>query len=469
MSTMHCQSAEDLAQIFFAKLTSIIQTQGLDCRQTGIAVAFSGGLDSTVLLALTSRYATQNQIPVFAYHVNHGLSSNALQWQQHCAQICEELNVQYRCELISVKNEGQGIEAVARQKRYQALGRMCELDQVSLLLVAHHLDDQAETMLMQLFRGTGLRGLSGMDECNFAPTLLGTKLTLLGRPLLSRSKLEIQNYALANRLVNVEDESNLDTGYTRNVVRLRLMPLIEELFPSFPTRLMRTSQHVRAAQHLLDEIAANDLVQCSQDNVLNLTQMNQLDSDRATHLFRYWLSRNLVQLPSTSKIAEIQAQLWTARDDARVQIRHGHFSICRYQHKIYLIDHQNVSAHQGELSFIWNGEESIYFPELKGILRFHPGENGVAVNTLRESTMVIRQRQAGERLRLGKNRPSRDLKSHFQTAKIPFWQREKLPYIYIEDQLFFVGLLGMDAAFIESRAEGSGDDDIKIELIWVPD
>jgi tRNA(Ile)-lysidine synthase len=465
---MHCQSAEDLEQKFFAKLNSIIQIQVLDCQRTGIAVAYSGGLDSTVLLALTSRYAKQNQTPVFAYHINHGLSPNALHWQQHCAQVCEQLDVRYRCELISVQNEGQGIEAIARQKRYQALGRMCELDQVALLLVAHHMDDQAETMLMQLFRGTGLRGLSGMDEYNFAPTLLGTKRTLLGRPLLCHSKSEMQNYAKVHQLLNVEDESNLATYYTRNALRHRLMPLIEELFPGFPTRLMRTSGHVRAAQNTLDELAANDLMNCGKDNVLSLTQLNQLSADRVTHLFRYWLTLNLVQLPSTSKIAEIQTQLWNARDDARVQIRHGNFSICRYQNKIYLIDHRDVCEHFCELSFSWNGEASRYFPELKGTLKFLPSAVGIAATRLSKIEMTIRQRQGGERLRLGHNRPSRDLKSHFQTAKIPFWQREKLPCIYVLDRLFFVGLLGMDAAFIEPKLD-SADDEVRIELIWIPD
>ncbi|MFA9274522.1 MAG: tRNA lysidine(34) synthetase TilS [Candidatus Aquirickettsiella gammari] len=470
MNMQHLQSAKELEKSFFAKLSSIIQLQDLRCQKTGIAVAYSGGLDSTVLLALTSLYAQQEQIPVFAYHVNHGLSANALTWQKHCQDVCAKLQIPFRVEQVSVQNnQGTGIESVARTERYQALGRMCAADQVVLLLVAHHLDDQAETMLMQLFRGTGLRGLAGMDEFNFAPTLLNSKQILIGRPLLSETKSAIQNYASVNQLSNIEDESNSDLFFTRNSTRHLLMPKIEEIFPHFVERLFRTSLHTRSAQRLLDELAVADLVNCGQDNALNLAQLLELNADRISNVFRYWLSLNHIQLPSTSKIAEIQMQLFNARDDARVAIRHGEYSICRYASKVYLLDHRLVSSHQAEIEYQWNGESKKYFPELKGALFFQASEVGVPSCLLKEKRMIIRRRQGGERLKLAKNRPSRDLKSHFQSAKIPFWQREKLPIIYIDEQLFFVGLLGVDAAFLPEDKNGSNEDDFKVQLIWIPD
>lgn len=469
MSEQHLLSAKELEQSFFTKLTSIIQTEDLDCSQTGFAVAYSGGLDSTVLLALSLLYAQQKQIPLFAYHVNHGISPNASQWLDHCRALCAELQISFRAEQIHVENQGQGIEAFARTERYLALGRMCQQDQVKFLLVGHHLDDQAETMLMQLFRGTGLRGLAGMDECNFAPDLLGSPEILVGRPLLFESKNSIQNYAVAKGLPNVDDESNADVCYTRNAVRHLLMPKIEEFYPGFSERLLRTSSHMRSAQRLLDEVAVSDWELCKQENTLDLNLLRKLSHDRMMNVFRHWLTINRVQLPSTSKINEMQFQLLNAREDARVAIRHGDFSICRYDHKIFLENHQYSSNHQGEISFNWDGEQVKYFSELRGHLLFQESTIGIDADLLRNSRMYVRQRQAGERLRLAKNRPSRDLKSHFQSHRIPFWQREKLPYIYIDNKLFFVGLLGIDAAFL---SECMNETDIvrpKVQLIWQPD
>lgn len=467
MSIAHCQSAKDLEQNFFAKLSNIIQAQDLGGKQPVLAVAYSGGLDSSVLLHLACLYAKQFQVPLYAYHVNHGLSPNATRWEQHCAQTCARLEIPFRSKNVKVENQGQGIEAVARNLRYQALGELCHLDNVNLILLAHHLDDQAETMLMQLFRGTGLRGLAGMDEYNFAPKLLGLTKVAVARPLLHEAKRTLVDYAINSKLTNIEDESNLSTLFTRNVVRHQLMPIVEELFPNFSERLLRTSQHVREAQKLLDEVAGNDLENCGENNVLDLVKMAQLSVDRVNNLFRHWLVMNLVQLPSTAKIAEIQAQLWHARDDARVEIRHADYSICRYDRKIYLIDHRHINTQDGDLYYTWRGESEKYFPSLKGSLIFKESKTGVSSAFLKQAEMVIRHRQKGARLRLAKNRPSRDLKSHFQTAKIPFWQRENLPYIYINGQLFFVGLLGLDASFIET--DESVEHDIRLQLIWQPD
>ncbi|MBC3808699.1 tRNA lysidine(34) synthetase TilS [Undibacterium seohonense] len=469
MSDLLCHSVKELEQSFFAKLSSIIQSQALNCRQSGIAIAYSGGLDSTVLLVLSTLFAKREQVPLFAYHVNHGLSPNAARWLEHCRAICDSLKIPFRAEQVVLENQGQGIEAVARSERYLALGRMCQRDQVNFLLTGHHLDDQAETMLMQLFRGTGLRGLAGMDEYNFAPDLLGSPHILLARPLLFESKNTIQSYANANKLSNVDDESNFDICFTRNAVRHLLMPKIEEFYPGFSERLLRTSSHVRAAQGLLDEVAISDLRECEQDNTLNLGFLRELTQDRFTNVFRHWLTINRVQLPSTSKITEIQFQLLNARNDARVAIRHGNFSICRHDHKIYLEEHPDVSLHHGEISFTWNGEHMKYFPELRGTLIFQESAVGIDEDLLKQSVMTVRQRQQGARLRLAKNRPSRDLKSHFQSQRIPFWQREKLPYIYIEEQLFFVGLLGIDAAFLSENMINSDMNRVKLQLIWEPD
>lgn len=466
MSLPHLISAKQFEQSFFARLTDILESQAPTAKQNGFAVAYSGGLDSTVLLKLAQRFAEQKNIPLFAYHIHHGLSPNADAWLQHCQSICGDAGIRFRFIKVEVNQQGQGVESAARSSRYAALGELCATDQIPVLLTAHHLDDQAETMLMQLLRGTGLRGLAGMDYFNYAPSLLKNTELLLARPLLSEAKQTLLHYAQSHGLVNIEDESNGLTCYTRNALRLLVMPEIEKISPEFSERLLRTSEHVRSANRILDEVAAQDLA-LSLDGVdLKVLILKSLSADRLSNVFRYWLQRQGIQLPSSAKLREMQNQLFDARADARVTVAHLHYVLYRYDDKITLIDTSHVSHYVGSLWIQWAGEERLYLPELKGsfLFRWVSGVDGIDPKILLENKLEVRQRKGGERLRLGKLRPSRDMKSHFQSLRIPFWRREKLPYVYIENDLLHVGLVGTDAAFL-SGADGAN----KIELVWIPD
>ncbi len=458
------RDAHEVEAVFRASLDGFLQTQTATPLPSRLAIGYSGGLDSSVLLSLAQRYCVQAQIPLFAYYIHHGLSDNASVWQAHCARQCALLNVSFKSDAVQVQNQGQGIESEARQQRYRALGRLCQQDQVHLLLTAHHSDDQAETMLMQLFRGTGLRGLAGMDQINVAPDLLQSPSIAIARPLLTCSKAQLQAYARLHQLEYVHDESNADTHFTRNAVRLSVMPEIEKIFPEFSERLQRTAAHMRSSIRLLDELAAQDLRDCSDHEGVLVQAMQRLNQDRLQNLFRFWLLSHHVKLPSVSKLAEMCQQLLNARDDARVQVRHGHFLLSRYGGRLALIDTRKCSEHSGELHLRWQGEACLLVPQLKGRLLFVRGTQGIDESVLRQADLVVRQRVPGARLRLAANRPSRDLKSHFQSARIPFWQREKLPYIYVDERLFFVGLLGIDAAFISASSDAP-----TIELAWVPD
>ncbi|MBI3712272.1 MAG: tRNA lysidine(34) synthetase TilS [Burkholderiales bacterium] len=464
MSSARSCDAHEIEAVFRASLESCIQTLTATSPLGRLAIAYSGGLDSSVLLSLAQRYCVQAQIPLFAYYINHGLSEHASDWQAHCARQCTLFNVPFKSRSVQVQNQGQGIESEARQQRYRALGALCQEDQVQILLTAHHSDDQAETMLMQLFRGTGLRGLAGMDQMNVAPDLLLAPSLAIARPLLTCSKAQLHDYAHAHQLECVHDESNTDTHFTRNALRLNVMPEIARIFPEFSERLQRTAAHMRSSIRLLDELAAQDLRDCSDQEGVLVQAVLELNQDRRQNLFRYWLLSHRVKLPSVSKLDEMCQQLLHARDDARIQIRHEHFLLSRYDGRLALIELRKCSEHHGEIHLRWQGEESLPLPQLKGRLLFVRGSQGIAEDTLLEANLVVRQRVPGARLRLAANRPSRDLKSHFQSARIPFWQREKLPYIYVDERLFFVGLLGIDAAFINTSP-----DTPTIELRWVPD
>lgn len=464
MSSSHLNSAKQLEQGFFARLAGIIESQVPACKQRGFAVAYSGGLDSTVLLKLAHRFAKQEKIPLYAFHIHHGLSPNADFWLQHCHEVCLDDGISFRASRVAVDSQGQGIESAARSLRYAALGQLCALDQIPLLLTAHHLDDQAETMLMQLLRGTGVRGLAGMDHFNHAASLLGNSDLLLARPLLLETKQTLLSYAQLHNFEHIEDESNTATCYTRNALRLLVMPEIEKIAPDFSERLLRTSEHVRSANRILDEVAEQDLALCRDGADLKIRVMSALSPDRLTNLFRYWLLKHGLQLPSSSKLREMQTQLFEAREDARVTVQHLSYVLYRYDDKISLIDMSRISNFVGTLGLQWTGEESHYFPELKGQLLFQYDEIGIDAEVLLNNKLEIRQRAGGERLRLGKLRPSRDMKSHFQSLRIPFWRREKLPYIYIDNRLLHVGLVGTDAAFLSESSSAT-----KVRLSWLPD
>jgi tRNA(Ile)-lysidine synthase len=185
-----------LAKHFSNTLSAIIADQVHATNRKGIAVAYSGGLDSTVLLSLTIDFARERNLPVFAFHIHHGLSPNADNWLSHCKSVCEQVGVTFSSKKVIVANtEKNGIEAAAREQRYRALGTLCNEYQLPIILTAHHQDDQAETVLLQLLRGSGVAGLSGMDIFNYAPKLFGNSKVLLARPLLHETKENLLAFA----------------------------------------------------------------------------------------------------------------------------------------------------------------------------------------------------------------------------------------------------------------------------------
>lgn len=192
-----------------------------------MAVAYSGGLDSSALLYLAQAYAGERGIALSAFHVNHGLSPNANAWLAHCRNVCQQLGVSFDARQASVvDNDGQGVEEAARVARYAALGEMCRLHGAPLLLTAHHQDDQAETVLLQMLRGAGLAGLSGMDEMNIAPELVGDDALIVARPLLSVSRSALAAFVKDSGLQHVEDESNRNLRHPRNALRNEVCPLL---------------------------------------------------------------------------------------------------------------------------------------------------------------------------------------------------------------------------------------------------
>lgn len=426
------------------------------------AVAYSGGLDSSALLHLAQRYAAKHRIQLFAFHVHHGLSPNADSWHAHCERECARLGVRFdarRIELID--RSAGGVEQAARIGRYAALGELCRTHHVPLLLTAHHQDDQAETVLLQLLRGSGVAGLSGMDDVNTAPGLLGDPDLLIGRPLLGIERSALEGFVSQYQIPYVEDESNSDFRYTRNAVRHKIMPSFAEYFPGFRQRVARTAQHARSAQRLLDELAMQDLLACLEGECINVVCLKRLNENRIDNVLRYWLASRGMRMPSTAWLDEMRTQLLDARDDAQVRVIHADCEIRRHRNRIFLTSRFNDSELDLEpLSFRWEGQARISFPAYRGSLHFDEGQHGVDTAWLRAQELVIRFRSGGEKLKLAPDRPTRSLKHHYQALNIPAWERPRLPIVTTANALLFAAGVGMNYRGVPFGADHS------ISLRW---
>jgi tRNA(Ile)-lysidine synthase len=374
-----------------------------------VAVALSGGIDSVVLLHVLRDLAPRFGYRLSAIHVHHGLSPNADDWQEFCAAFCRDLDVPLAVKKVKVKKSNQGLEAAARAARRAVLATVA-CDAIAL---GHQLDDQAETVLLNLLRGAGLAGASGMP----ARGRLGGRLLL--RPLLEVPRSAIRAYAAEHRLGWIEDESNADEGLTRNFVRRRVGPLLEEKFPRWRESLARAARHFAGAE---------------------------LDAQR---LLRAYLRERGLRAPSEAKLVEMLKQLGSRQ----AAIEHDGVVFRRYRDKLFT---EKAKSRARFKPRDWNGEPRLPLSALGGELRFRRVVGkGIARERIEGRQLQVRLRSGGERLQQDPRRPRRTLKNIFQEAGVPPWERERLPLLYCGDDLVWVPGIGVDARYaVRGRAAG---------------
>lgn len=370
-----------------------------------VAVGLSGGLDSVVLLHVLHGLASRLGCQLSAVHVNHGLSPNAGEWQRFCASLCRGLGIPFKAASVKVQKRKAGLEAAAREARRAAFQKL----RVDAVALAHHLDDQAETVLFNLLRGTGLAGASGMP----AVGRLGGKRLL--RPLLQVPRSVIHAYAVAHRLAWIDDESNADDGLTRNFIRRRVGPLLESRFPRWRENLARAARHFAAAE---------------------------LD---ARALLRAYLKGKGLRAPSEAKLVEMLKQ-FGARTAA---VKHDGRLLRVYRDRVFFDKEE-----ERPLDFeprTWNGEARLALRALGGELRFRRVRGqGIARELIKGRSLQVRLRSGGERLRPDARRPSRTLKNLFQEAGVPPWQRARMPLLFCGGDLVWAPGLGVDAKFLSA-------------------
>lgn len=424
-NSRNSSSSEELASKVTAALTPAVLSG------SHLALGLSGGIDSVALLSILVELAPALQFSLRAVHVNHGISPSAARWGDFCAELCRELQVPLQLELADIgPYRGLGLEGAARKARYRIFAHI----DTDFVVFAQHRDDQAETLLLRLLRGAGLRGLAAMAPLRELP---GARARLL-RPLLDISRAEIESYARARGLRWVEDESNADTARRRNFLRHDVLPLIERQFPGARQTIARAAGHLREARDVLEDVARIDLERClDRDNAIETARLRLLGRARAKNLLRYWCGTRSIQPPRAAQINELLRQLQESRADAHVSLATPGWRFLRYREKLYLEPVRE--AVRPDFRQPWDGENALPLLALGGVMRFKAEEGrGLSVAKLRQAPISLRLRKGGERLRPDLHRPRRALKNLFQERGVPPWRRDRLPLVYCGEELVSV-------------------------------
>ena len=394
-----------------------------------LIVGYSGGLDSHVLLHLlaTNRACWPGRT-LAAVYVDHGLQTASVRWGEHCARTCHELDIPFRVLRIDAQPlPGESPEAAARRTRYAALAAALEPD--AALLTAHHRDDQAETLLLQLLRGAGPHGLAAM------PTASRLGPNWLLRPLLEVDRADLLAHALEHGLRWIEDVSNADTDFDRNYLRHRILPLLRERWPAVGRNLARSAQWCAETADWLDADADADLarVAAQRPDALHIPALRELGEPRQRNALRRWLRRLGLPVPDSQQLRHILHDALTAARDRQPCIRWPGGEVRRYRDMLHALP--PPPEHDARQTFIWRHETNAYPPlDLPGLgtlrLRATFGE-GLRAETLAGAALTIQFRQGGERFRPVGRHHGQELKKLLQEAGIPPWERDRLPLIYL--------------------------------------
>lgn len=412
-----------------------------------LIVGLSGGIDSVVLLDVLNRIARRRRFQLLAVHVNHQISPHARQWAKFCRELCSARAIPLRVFRVTVER-GNSLEAAARAARYAVFHRL----KGDFVVLAHNRDDQAETLLLQLLRGGGVRGLAAMPVLRGKVTQRDSReggenfQAPVLRPMLEVTRSEISAYAKKRKLSWIEDESNDDTYFPRNFLRHEVLPLIARKFPAYGTVLARSAGHFAEAAHLLDELAAHDSISCVKAGRLDLSGLRLLSHARAKNLLRYFLAQHGVAIPGAERLEEALRQALEARNDAMVCVDLGGFELRRYAGALHVRD--KTESVDAVFERTWRGERKLALPELNGVLSMTRSRDaGISLARLEAAAVTIRVRCGGERLQPDCRRPHRSLKNLLQESGIPPWQRDRLPLIYCGNQPVWVPGIGIDCSF----------------------
>lgn len=418
-----------------------------------ILIGVSGGMDSILLLTLMCEQLGPKRIK--AIHINHGISENADQWQALVAKYCDQIGVSLSVEKVEVIVSGEGMEAAAREARYTVFERL--LDKDGLLFLAHHADDQVETVLYRLLRGSGSKGLAGMPASR--PLSKGTLI----RPFLNFRKKDLECLAQERGLKWLEDESNADNSFDRNYLRNEVIPLLASRWPEYSQSVTRSAMLSGQADSLSRDLAIQDLrnLDSREERAgwsISITAIKSLEKLRQKNILRHWPEIHGLPALGPKIIDEILLSVLQAREDANPQVYWQSQCWRRYQDRLYLL-----SLGGGEMqceNLDWNLQSSLQLSD-GSQLRLEACEGrGI---TAEIDALQVCYRQGGERCKPIGRSHSNSLKKLLQEYQLPPWLRDRIPLLYVDGQLIAVG----DLWICDGWGAGAGEKGL--EIIWQVD
>lgn len=404
-----------------------------------VLVGFSGGLDSTVLLHALS--VLEPRPPLHAIHIDHGLSPGAGRWAAHCEALCRDWDIPLAVRRVeAAAAPGESPEAAARRARYEAFEALVQPG--DCLLIAHHRDDQAETVLLQLLRGAGPAGLAAM------PALAAFGPGRLGRPLLECSRDELHDYARRHALSWVEDDSNADHGFSRNYLRHRVMPAIAGHWPGCAVTLSRAARVQARAAAVLEEVGAQDCAAAqTAGGTLSIAGLQHLSLARRANAVRCWLRERGAPVPGEAVLEQILGAA-AARGDAAPRVAWQGVELRRYRDGLYLL---RPPADEPAPEYRWPHGRPLHIEPLSLTLdRERLQAQGLALERA-AGPLTVRFRRGGERLRLPGREHRHSLKKLLQARGVPPWLRDRLPLLYHGDDL--IAVLGLEPPLIAAGWE----------------
>ncbi len=412
-------------------LADVLHRLGLSST-TPLKIAFSGGLDSCVLLHALYHLRASLGLQLYAVHVDHGLYPASSSWAQCAQQTCDHLKIPCAIEHAQVTQiREHGLEDAARRARYACLAR--HIGKGEVLLTAHHADDQAETVLLHLLRGAGVLGLAAM------PAMTEFHAGRLARPLLGFTREQLAIYARQENLQWFDDTSNADLSLSRNYLRHRVFPLLEMHWPGTSRRIARSADMAAEAEGLLNELAESDWSHCcgAKKTSLSIMALRGLLPPRQRNLVRYWLRRQGFQTPTAMHLDQVLMQVMRDPRSNRAVIRWAGIEVCRYRDELTALKPRGAT--DSDWRIYWNLTDPLEIPGV-GFLRAEKSQgDGLSRKRIGQSPLIVGMRQGGETCRLPGRVHHHKLKKLLQEAGIPPWERNRLPLVYVNGSLAAIG------------------------------
>ena len=410
---------ENIYSIFEQSITNNVDKNSYD----DFLIAYSGGIDSTALLYFTKKIAIKYNKKIHAIHVNHNLNKESKIWEKHCIDFCKKNGIELILKNVNITlKKGDSIEEKAREARYDSIYEV--MSKKTIMMTAHHLEDQSETFLYQLLRGAGAKGLSSM------PIVKKLSSGYHIRPFLKFNKKIIENIVNYNKLKFIYDFSNEDINFSRNFIRKNILPIIKKKWPNYADTISRSALILSESNKLNEDLAEIDFKKYmhKEKNKIFLN-VKELALYRFNNVIRFWIKENNFRMPTSEQLLSINKNIFYAGDDKTPFFSCGEYEIRRFNNYVEIM--KPLTKHDPSKVYIWEFKKNLVISNLSINLSWKNLEDklGFKVN----NNVEVKFRKRGEDVRI--NNSNKSLKDFMRENKIPPWERERILLIYIDQEL----------------------------------